>query len=136
MFIGGSLELIQSFNNLRSLMLLTAVCRRVSFTVGGSFSLSSEISSNSLNCSLKWRTNCSVVLLKLSSRTVLVTYWVSLLFSETLLEDVLMCSLSSFHTFCTCENYVDRNGKLLEDQEGDGNAGNLPKLIISVKIRL
>ena len=34
--------------------------------------------------------------LKLSSRTVLVTYWVSLLFSEAPLEDVLICSLSSF----------------------------------------
>ena len=30
--------------------------------------------------------------------TVLVTYWVSLLFSEAPLEDVVMCSLSSFHT--------------------------------------
>ena len=36
--------------------------------------------------------------LKLSSRTVLVTYWVSLLFSEAPFEDVLICSLSSFHT--------------------------------------
>ena len=36
--------------------------------------------------------------LKLSSKTVLVTYWVSLLFSEAPFEDVLMCSLSSFHT--------------------------------------
>ena len=27
-------------------------------------------------------------------------------------------------------------GKLLEDWECDGNAGNLPKLIFSVKIRL
>ena len=34
---------------------------------------------------------------KLSSRTVLVTYWVCLLFSEDPLEDVLMCSLRSFH---------------------------------------
>ena len=31
MSIGGTLEFIQSFNNLRSLMLLTAVWRRVSF---------------------------------------------------------------------------------------------------------
>ena len=34
--------------------------------------------------------------LKLSSRTVLVTYWVSLLFSEAPLEDVL--HMSSFQT--------------------------------------
>ena len=34
MSISVALELIQSFNNQRSLMLLTAVCRRVSFTVG------------------------------------------------------------------------------------------------------
>ena len=80
-------------------MLLTAVCRRVSFTVGGRFSLSSEISSNCQNYSLKWRTNCSVVPLKLSSRTVLVTYWVSLLFSEAPFEDVLICSLSSLQNY-------------------------------------
>ena len=72
------------------------LCGWNSVTVDGSFSLSSEISSNCLNCSLKWRTNCSVVPLKLSSRTVLVTYWVSLLFSEAPLEDVLICLLSSF----------------------------------------
>ena len=29
----------------------------------------------------------------------------------------------------TCENYVD--GNLLEDRELDGNAGNLPKLILA-----
>ena len=83
---------------LRSWMLLTAVWRKVSFTLGGSFSLSSDISSNYLNCSLKWSTNCSVVPLKLSSRTVLVTYWVSLLFSEAPLEEVLMCSLRSLQS--------------------------------------
>ena len=93
--MSGALELIQSFNNPK---LLAAVCRSVSFTEGGSLSSSSEISSNCLNCSLKWRTNCSVVPLKLSSRTVLVTYWVSLLFSEAPFEDVFICSLSSFHT--------------------------------------
>ena len=31
------------------------------------------------------------------------------------------------------ENYVDGNGKLPEDWEGDGNVGNLPKLIFSMK---
>ena len=67
MSIGGALELIQTFNNPKIMMLLTAVCRRVSFTVGGNFSLSSDISSNCLNSSLKLRTNCSVVPLKLSS---------------------------------------------------------------------
>ena len=30
-------------------------------------------------------------------RTVLVTYWASLLFSEARFEDVFICSLSSFH---------------------------------------
>ena len=82
---------------LRSLMLLTAVWR-VSFTVRGSFSLSSEISSSCLNCSLKWSTNCSVAPLKISSRTLLVTYGVSLLFYEAPLEDVLICSLRSLQT--------------------------------------
>ena len=36
--------------------------------------------------------------LKLPSRTVLVTYWVSLLFSEAPFEDVLICLLSSLQT--------------------------------------
>ena len=31
-----------------------------------------------------------------------------------------------------CENNVD--GKLLEDREGDGNVGNLPKLIYSMTV--
>ena len=31
----------------------------------------------------------------------------------------------------TCKNYVDGDGKLPEDQEGDGNAGNLCKLILA-----
>ena len=80
--MSGTLNSSRVSTILRSLLLLTAVWRSISFTVGGSFSLSSDISSNCLNCSLKWRTKCSVVPLKLSSRTVLVTYWVSLLFSE------------------------------------------------------
>ena len=37
-------------------------------------------------------------------------------------------------TWMTClshvQNYIDGNGKLPEDQEGDGNVGNLPKLIL------
>ena len=43
-------------------------------------------------------------------------------------------------TWMTClthvQNYIDGNGKLLEDQEWDSDVGNLPKLIFSVKIRL
>ena len=43
-------------------------------------------------------------------------------------------------TWMTCpshmQNYIDGIGKLPEDWEWDGNVGNLPKLIFSVKIRL
>ena len=67
---------------LRSLMLLTAVWRRVSFTVG-------------TNCSLKLSTNCSVFHVNLLSRTVFVTYWVSLHLSETPLEEILMCLIEN-----------------------------------------
>ena len=43
MSIGGALELIQSFNNPEIIELLTAGFWRVSLTVGGSFSLSSDL---------------------------------------------------------------------------------------------
>ena len=32
-----------------------------------------------------------------------------------------------------CENYVEGYRKLPEDREGDGNEGNLPKLIFCIK---
>ena len=43
-------------------------------------------------------------------------------------------------TWMTCllhvQNYIDGYGKLPEDRKGDGTAGNLPELILSMKIRL
>ena len=72
----------------------------MSLTVGENNSEASEISSSCLSCSLKWSTNCSVVPLKLSSRTVLVTYWVSHFFSEATFKELVMCSCESFQTAC------------------------------------
>ena len=76
--MGGTLEFIQKFQHPEI--------------------IDASDSSLEINCSLRWSTNCSVVPLKSSSGTVLVTYWVSLLFSEAPLEDVLKCSLSSLQT--------------------------------------
>ena len=79
MSICGALELMQSFNNPKiidasdsSLQEGKLHSRWKLLTVLRDFL-------QLPNCSLKWRTNCSVVPLKLSSRTVLVTYWVCLL---------------------------------------------------------
>ena len=62
MSMGGTLEFIQSFNNPKIIHASDRSLEMCSFTVGGSFSLSSEMSSNCLNFPLKWNTNCSVVL--------------------------------------------------------------------------
>ena len=98
MSIGDPLELIQSFNNPKiidapdsSLLEGKLHSRWKILTV---FRDLLQL----LKLFIEVENNCSVVPLKLSSRTVFMTYWVSLLFSEDPLEDVLMCSLSSFHT--------------------------------------
>ena len=98
MYIGGALEFIQSFNNPKiidapdsSLQEGKLQSRRKLLTFLRDFI-------QLLKLFIKVEDNLLLVPLKLSSRTVLVTYCVSLLFSETPFEDVLMCSLSSFHT--------------------------------------
>ena len=98
MSIGGALELIQSFNDPEiidtpdsSLQEGKLHSRWKLLTVLRDFIQVPKLF-------IEMEDNCSVVPLKLSSRTVLVTYWVSLLFSEAPLEDILMCSLSSFQT--------------------------------------
>ena len=73
MSMGGALEFIQSFNNPKIINSPDSSLQYGKLH-SGSLSSSSEISTNCLNCSLKWRTNCSMVPLKLSSRTVLMTY--------------------------------------------------------------
>ena len=98
MSLGGALELIQSFINPKIIDAPDSSLQEGKLHSRWKLLTVLRDSSNCLNCSLKWRTNCSVVPLKLSSRTLLVTYWVSLLFSEAPFEDVLMCLLSSFQT--------------------------------------
>ena len=98
MSIGGALELIQSFKNPEiidapdsSLQEGKLHSRRKLLTVLRDF-----IQLPKMFIEVEDKLFSSVF--KVSSRTVLVTYRVSLLFSEAPLEDVLMCSLSSFHT--------------------------------------
>ena len=98
MSIGGALEFIQSFNNpkiidtpdsssqegkLHSRRKLLTVLRDFIYLPKLFIEVEDKLFSSTF---------------EVSSRTVLVTYWVSLLFSEAPLEDVLMCSLSSSHT--------------------------------------
>ena len=96
--MSGALELIQSFNNPKIIDAPGNILKKCQLHWWWGVSLSSEISYSYLNFSLELSTNHSVLPLKLSSRTILVTYWVSLLFSETPLDEVLMWSLSSHQT--------------------------------------
>ena len=98
MSMGGALELSQSFNNPKVIDAPDSSLWEGKLHSGWKpLTILRDFLQLPKLC-IEMETNCSVVPLKLSSRTVLVTYRVGLLFSDAPLEDVFMCSLSSFHT--------------------------------------
>ena len=99
MSIGGALEFIQSFNNPEIIDASDSSLQKGK--LHSTWKLLSVLRDfiQLPKLLIEMGTNCSVVPLKLPSRTVLVTYWVSLLFSEAPFEDVLICSLSSLQTY-------------------------------------
>ena len=96
--MGGTLEFIQSFNNPKIIDASDSSLKKGKLHSGWKLFTVIRNSIQLPKLLIRVGINCSVVPLKLSSRTVLVTYWVSLLFSEASLEDVLICSLSSLQT--------------------------------------
>ena len=96
--MGGTLEFIQSFNNPKiidasdsSLMKGKLHCGWTLLTVIRNFIELPKLL-------IKKEHKLFSGSFKLSSATVFVTYWVSLLSSEAPLDDILICSLSSLQT--------------------------------------